>query len=134
MKRRIFTVTKDKRYLQIDFLECEKEHVSLLLDLNDKVDLAYNMISLIKSAKDEDGEVDEEDDKQDTQSKVGLKDGNQQQQELIMDEKTFCNSCEAPNDLEAQFCSKCGNKLYVEESVSDEPHPKLLLESYRVEK
>jgi hypothetical protein len=118
----------------IDFLEGGKENVSLLLDLNDKVDLAYNIISLIKSAKDEDGEADEEDDKQGTQSKLGLEVGNQQQQELIMDEKTFCSSCEAPNDLEASFCSKCGNKLFVEESASDEPPPQHLLESYRVEK
>jgi hypothetical protein len=138
MKRRIFTVgvskMKDKRYLQIDFLEGRKEHVSLLFDLNDKVDLAYNLISLIKSTKDEDGEVDEEGDKQDIQGKLGLEVGNQQQQELIMDEKTFCNSCEAPNDLEAQFCSKCGNKLYVEDSVSEEPPQKPILESYSVEK
>jgi len=101
------------------------------LDLHDKIDLAYNIISLIKSAKDEDGE-DEEDDKQDTQSKPGLQLGNQQQQELIMDQKTFCNCCEAPNDLEAQFCSTCGNKLYVEESVSNELPQKPIVESYRV--
>lgn len=60
MKRRIFTAgiskTKDKRYLQIDFLEESKGDVSILFDLHDKVDLAYNTISLIKSAKEEDGE------------------------------------------------------------------------------
>jgi len=48
LKRRIFTggisKTKDKRYLQIDFLE-DRTNVSFLLDVYDKIDLASNTIS-----------------------------------------------------------------------------------------
>lgn len=53
LSRRIFTggisKTKNKRYLQIDFIEEEntKEPLSLLFDLNDKIDSVYNTISLV---------------------------------------------------------------------------------------
>ena len=52
--RRIFTAgiskSKDKRYLQIGIQEGEQ--MSLLFDLDDKIDSAYNTISLISAAKD----------------------------------------------------------------------------------
>src|SRR5919202_4051857 len=61
--RRIFTAgiskSKDKRYLQIGIQEGEQ--MSLLFDLDDKIDSAYNTISLIRAAKDDVVEADLED-------------------------------------------------------------------------
>ena len=58
-----------------------------------------------------------------------------------MSQKTLCNACESPNDMEAHFCSKCGNKLSVVEdtteitSASSAPQPlKPILERYNAEK
>lgn len=82
---------------------------------------------MIKSAKDEDNDVDELNSKE-NKSMSGMDMSDKQQQELIMDQKTFCNSCGAPNELEAQFCSKYGNKLYIEDSASDKPPAKPLME------
>jgi hypothetical protein len=53
--------------------------------------------------------------------------------EPIMDQKTFCRSCETPNDLEARFCSKCGNKLFAE-GTEEAPPPKPLMEIYNVDR
>jgi hypothetical protein len=64
---------------------------------------------------------------------ISLDSGHVQQQELIMDQKTFCSSCKSPNDLEARFCSNCGNKLYAEEPSPEIPPPKPLSESYNAE-
>jgi hypothetical protein len=128
LSRKIFTAgiskSKDKRYLQIGIQEGEQ--MSLLFDLDDKIDSAYNTISLIKAAKDV-VEPDPED----------KDDENDQQQ--IMSQKTLCNACESPNDREAHFCSKCGNKLSVVEDTTEitsttASPPKPMLESYNVEK
>ena len=100
LSRRIFTAgiskSKDKRYLQIVLQEGEQ--MSLLFDLDDKIDSACNTISLIRAAK----EVVESD----------LEDKDEEEgQQQIMSQKTLCNACESPNDMEAHFCSKCGNNI-----------------------
>jgi hypothetical protein len=102
LSRRVFTAgisrRKDKRYLQIGFREDGEEEMSLLLELeSNKLDPVYNTISLIKAAR-EDEEEDHED-------------GEDDEQKLVLYQKTICNVCESPNEMEAQFCSKCGNKL-----------------------
>src|SRR5919198_5317275 len=80
LSRRIFTAgiskSKDKRYLQIGIQEGEQ--MSLLFDLDDKIDSAYNTISLIRTAKDVEADLEDEDV------------GNDQQQ--IMSQKTLCNA------------------------------------------
>jgi hypothetical protein len=128
--RRIFTAgiskSKDKRYLQIGIQEGEQ--MSLLFDLDDKIDSAYNTISLIRAAKDDVTESDLED--KDEEEEEG--------QQQIMSQKTLCNACESPNDMEAHFCSKCGNKLSVVEDATEittVPQPlKPILGSYNAEK
>jgi hypothetical protein len=124
LSRRIFTAgiskRKDKRYLQIGIQEGEQ--MSLLFDLDDKIDSAYNTISLIKASKDVEPDLED-------------KDQEDEGQQQIMSQKTLCNACESPNDMEAHFCSKCGNKLsVVEDSTASAPPPKHILESYNVEK
>lgn len=55
-----------------------------------------------------------------------------------MKQNTLCNACESPNDIEARFCSKCGNKLSVVEDVTEialsSSPPKPILESYNAER
>ena len=109
--------------------EANNNPLSLLFDLDDKVDTVYNTISLLRTAREEDDD-DQELDKEEQQQK-------QQQPELVMNQKTLCNSCESPNDIEARFCSKCGNKLVVVEDVDEDPTTtpsKPLLENYSIEK
>src|ERR671939_755226 len=63
LSRKIFTAgiskSKDKRYLQISIQEGEQ--MSLLFDLEDKIDSAYNTISLIRAAKDAETELEDTD-------------------------------------------------------------------------
>jgi hypothetical protein len=136
LKRRLFTggmsKSQDKRYLQIDFVE-DRTNVPLVLDIYDKIDLASNTISLIKSTKTDESDGEGNGLEQDTSRKIELDIGQEQQQEPTMDQKTFCRSCETPNDLEARFCSKCGNKLFAE-GTEEAPPPKPLMEIYNVDR
>jgi hypothetical protein len=72
LSRKIFTAgiskSKDKRYLQIDIQEGEA--MSLLFDLDDKIDSAYNTISLIRAARDVESDLEDKDEEEDQQQMI----------------------------------------------------------------
>lgn len=61
--------------------------MSLLFDLDDKIDSAHNT----RATKDVEPDLED-------------KDEEEEGQQQIMSQKTLCNACESPNDMEAHFC------------------------------
>ena len=95
------------------------------------------MLRTARDEQDDDEELDKEEEKIEAPGlNKGVQHQQQQHHELMMNQKTLCNSCESPNDIEARFCSKCGNKLFdVEDTEEITPPPsKPLLENYNIEK
>jgi hypothetical protein len=135
--------TKEKRFIQLDFLDASNNNKpeSALFALKDSDDLnnVHNMIFLIKGKSKNESQPERRADLSTHNSDTGLVLETEltSDVEQVMEQKTYCDKCGNECDIENKFCSSCGTILadiVTEDQEVDNSEVKRITESYDPEK